>query len=218
MNDAVEQLKQRLASLGDELSTDKVDALNQLAWETNFDDADRKGEFPSQALEIAGQLSYPRGIAWGLLNQGTRDYFVGAFDVALSKGLESLALFRELEDEEGIGSALLGLGMVYWSIGQFDRAVESLHQSIDKLHRLGIKVREGWALTSLGGVYESVGDLDKAFECQTRCLELFREIDHRLVYRFINTFTISSNISAWPRARNSKIESCWALPKSTKHL
>ena len=179
MNDTVEQLKQQLASLGDEPSTGKVDVLNLLAWETTFSDADRKGEFASQALKIAGQLSYPKGIAWGLLNLGTRDYFVGAFDVALSKGLESLALFRELGDEEGIGSALLGIGMVYWSIGQFDRAVESLHQSIDKLHRLGIKVREGWALTSLGGVYESVGDLEKALECQTGCLELFRGIDHR---------------------------------------
>ena len=180
MNGTVQQLKQRLASLGDEPSREKVDALNELAWETNFGDADRKGEFASQALEIAGQLSYPRGIAWGLLNQATRDYFVGAFDAALSKCLESITLFRELEDEEGIASVLLGLGLVYWSIGQFDRAVESLHQSIDKLHRLGIKEREGWALTSLGGVYESVGDLEKAFECQTRCLELFQGMEHRL--------------------------------------
>ena len=180
MNDTVEQLKQRLASLGAEPSTEKVDVLNELALETNFGDPDRKGEFATQALEIARQLSYPRGIAWGLLNQATRDYFVGAFDAALSKGLESITLFRELEEEEGIASVLLGLGLVYWSIGQFDRAVESLHQSIDKLHRLGIKEREGWALTSLGGVYESVGDLEKAYECQTRCLELFRGMEHRL--------------------------------------
>ena len=179
MNDTVEQLKQRLASLAAEPSTEKVDLLNELAQETNFDDPDQKGKFATQALEIARQLSYPRGIAWGLLNQATRDYFVGAFDAALSKGLESITLFCEVE-EEGIASALLGLGLIYWSIGQFDRAVESLHESIDKLHRLGIKEREGWALTSLGGVYESVGDLEKAYECQTRCLELFRGMEHRL--------------------------------------
>ena len=180
MSDTVEQLKQRLASLGAEPSTEKVDVLNELAGETNFDDPDRKGELASQALEMAHQLSYPRGIAWGLLNQATRDYFVGAFDAALDKGLESINLFRELEDEEGIASVLLGLGLVYWSIGQFDRAVDCLHQSIDKLHGLGIKDREGWALTSLGGVYESVGDLEKAYECQTQCLELFRGMEYRL--------------------------------------
>ena len=180
MSDTVEQLKQSLASLGAEPSTEKVDVLNELAGETNFDDPDRKGELASQALEMARQLSYPRGIAWGLLNQATRDYFVGAFDAALNKGLESINLFRELEDEEGIATVLLGLGLVYWSIGQFDRAVESLHQSIDKLHGLGIKDREGWALTSLGGVYESVGDLEKAYECQTQCLELFRGMEYRL--------------------------------------
>ena len=86
MSDTVEQLKQSLASLGAEPSTEKVDVLNELAGETNFDDPDRKGELASQALEMARQLSYPRGIAWGLLNQATRDYFVGAFDAAPEQG------------------------------------------------------------------------------------------------------------------------------------
>ena len=57
MNDTVEQLKHRLAFRGAEPSTEKVDVLNELALETNFDDPDQKGKFASQALGIARLLS-----------------------------------------------------------------------------------------------------------------------------------------------------------------
>lgn len=57
MNDTVEQLKHRLAFRGAEPSTEKVDVLNELALETNFDDPDQKGKFASQALGIARPLS-----------------------------------------------------------------------------------------------------------------------------------------------------------------
>ena len=117
MTDRVAELAQQLAVLGGAHSEQKVDVLNQFACETNFQDIERRRGFAAQTMESAQEFACPRGIAWSLFNQGTHDFFVGAFDAALSKELETINLFGDLEDEEEIGSAPLGRGLVYWSIG-----------------------------------------------------------------------------------------------------
>ena len=54
-----------------------------------------------QGSGLAREISYPLGIAWGLLNHAYNDYFVARYDVAMSQALESLDIFEELEEPAG---------------------------------------------------------------------------------------------------------------------
>jgi signal transduction histidine kinase len=174
------ELEDKLRSMDGTDSKERVDALNDLAWEIGFSDVHRTADLAREATEIARRIEYPRGIAWGLLNGAYRDYFVADYDIALEKAREALALFEELGDAEGRANVLGGLGLVYWSVGDLEGAIASLHEGTEFFRESGNEEREAWGLTSLGGVYESIGDLDKGKECHLRALELFRSLDHEL--------------------------------------
>jgi signal transduction histidine kinase len=178
--DEVRRLEARLRELGDGVSTERVDALNALAWEVGFHDVVRTESLAREAMEGARVISYPRGLAWGLLNSGFRDYFVGDYEATLEKTREAQATFEEIDDRGGLGNCYTGRGLAFWSLGDFERAVESLHHAIEIFRELAADEREAWALTSLGGVYENVGDLPKALECHSRALALFRASGHAL--------------------------------------
>ena len=180
MIDTFSDLEQALESAGPAATRERVDALNALAWEVGFTNVHRTAELAQEAISLARELSYPHGIAWGLLNDAFRDYFIARYDVAMSKALESLEIFEGLEEPRGIGNVRIGLGLIFWSLGDYELAVSHLHAANELFHDIGDTDREAWGLTSLGGVYESVGDLDKSIECQTRALELFRSNDDGL--------------------------------------
>ena len=177
MTNTLSDLERALELAGPAATRERVDALNALAWEVGFTDVHRTAELAKEATSLARELSYPHGIAWGLLNDAYRDYFVARYDVAMSKALESLEIFEELEEPRGVGNVRMGLGLIFWSLGDYELAVSHLHAANQLFCDLGDTDREAWELTSLGGVYESVGDLDKSIECHTRALELFRGND-----------------------------------------
>lgn len=170
----IAQLAHALEAVGEARTRERVDALNALAWEIGFSDVFRQADMAREATEIARELDYPRGLAWGLLNQAYRDYFTADYPAALEKAKEALPIFEALEIPEGYGNTLFGFGLIYWSLGDFEQAVEAFHRGLTTFRDLDDPEREAWGLTSLGGVYESVGDLDKAMECQEAALIHFR--------------------------------------------
>lgn len=174
------ELERALELAGPKTSSQRVDALNALAWEIGFADIQRTGKLAEEAVTLSRELDYPRGLAWGLLNAAYRDYFAAHYDVAMSKGLEALEIFEEVDEPRGVGNVRMGLGLVYWSLGDFELAVSHLHFANSLFREFGDAEREAWGQTSLGGVYESVGDFEKSIECQRRALELFQESDDAL--------------------------------------
>ena len=180
MTNILSDLKRALELAGPAATRERVDALNALAREIGFTNVHRTAELAKEATSFARELSYPHGIAWGLLNDAYRDYFIARYDVAMSKALESLEIFEEIEEPRGVGNVRMGLGLIFWSLGDYELAVSHLHAANQLFCDLGDTDREAWGLTSLGGVYESVGDLDKSIECHTRALELFRGNDDGL--------------------------------------
>jgi len=177
VTDTLSDLEQALESAGPAATRERVDALNTLAWEVGFTNVHRTAELAQEAISLSRKLSYPHGIAWGLLNDAFREYFLARYDVAMSEALESLEIFEELEEPLGIGNVRMGLGLIFWSLGDYELAVSHLHAAIQLFRDVEDAGREAWGLTSLGGVYESIGDLDKSIECQSRALELFRDND-----------------------------------------
>ena len=180
MKQKIAELENKLSALGAARSRETVDTLNDLAWQIGFADVHRAAELAARATQIARDLAYDRGIAWGLLNQAYFDYFVAEYDSALSKAREAATIFETTGDRKGTGNVLGGFGLIYWSLGDFERAVESLHEGVEIFRDLGDEDREAWGLTSLGGVYESIGDLEKSVDYQERARKLFEKLGDRV--------------------------------------
>jgi signal transduction histidine kinase len=180
--DIVEELERKLAALPKEKadSEERVDLLNELAWEIGLQDASRAVTLGSEARELAHKLSYTKGIAFSLLNEAFYHYFAANYEKALASGRQSLDLFREIGDRGGEANALYGAGMVHWSLGDFEKALQEMHQGLSIFREVGNKRRAAWVVTSIGGVFENLGDLEKALGFHNQSLALFGEVGDKL--------------------------------------
>jgi signal transduction histidine kinase len=178
---SIEELEGRLAALrkDDSAVEERIDLLNQLAWEIGFQNVDRAAELTLEAKALATERSYRKGIAFSRLNEAFGDYYFAKHQRALAGSREALDLFREIGERGGEANALFGLGMVHWSLGDFEKALQYMHESLDLFRELAHPTREAWLVTSIGGVYENLGDLDKALEFHNRSLEIFRSVGDR---------------------------------------
>jgi predicted ATPase/class 3 adenylate cyclase len=75
---------------------------------------------------------------------------------------DSLALFRELEDERGIARSLMSLGNVHRRRGEYDRAEELFEESLSIYRRIGDFFNEGGAMMNLAELASARGDTAQA--------------------------------------------------------
>ncbi len=178
---SIEEFEGRLAALpkDDSVVEERIDLLNQLAWEIGFQNVDRAAELTLEAKALATERSYQKGIAFSGLNEAFGDYYFAQHQRALAGRREALDLFREIGERGGEANALFGLGMVHWSLGDFEKALQYMHESLDLFRELAHPTREAWVVTSIGGIYENLGNLDKALEFHNRSLELFCSLGDR---------------------------------------
>jgi predicted ATPase/serine/threonine protein kinase len=100
------------------------------------------------------------------------------YDVAEALSSESLALYRELEDQPGIALSLWVLGNVAWVRG--DTAARSLFEEAVALAKaVGFKETAAWLLFSLALLASSQGEYTRACTLYEEGLALFREIEHK---------------------------------------
>jgi signal transduction histidine kinase len=182
MNPRIKKLEDDLAALSEEeaQSTTKVDILNELVSEIGWDDPERAASLATQAYELSRKISYKKGIAQGILNQAIQAYYVSDFEIALARGNEALARFKEIGDRNGEGDVLNGLGFVFWGLGDYEKALHFMHESLLIYQETGKRRREGWSLYAMGGVYENIGDFENALRYNHRSLEIFSDLEQPL--------------------------------------
>ena len=71
---------------------------------------------------------------------------------------QSLAMFRELEDEQGTGILLYRLGLLALDLGEAERARPLLERSLEMFQRAGFRRGETQAIGALGSLARAVGD------------------------------------------------------------
>lgn len=183
MNKAqIEILERQIAALppSKSESKEKVDLLNNLAWNIGFSDIENARSRAEQALQLADKIAYEKGRADAILNLAYYDYFVGKFEHALRRAADGLELYRKLNDEEGIANVQAGYGMIYWSLGDYEKALHYMLDGLQRFEKLDNSERQAWSHTSLGGVYENLKDFDKALTHHQKSLEMFSALGDRL--------------------------------------
>lgn len=158
----------------------RVDLLNELAWQSIPLDHERTKRLSEEALELARELSYSKGVTYARLNLAGHQFFVAEYETALNNIREALADLEGTDDTEGKARASLFQAYVYWSLGDYEWAIETFHRSIQLFQEVGDPEQEGWALNALGGVYDALGDLDMALGYHLRSFELFKRQSYKV--------------------------------------
>ena len=176
MSDKVLELEKRVKQLEGN-TPEKVDLLNDLAWECAMDHPQKALDTAVYALQMAREVAYEKGEAMALSNVGFAHYLFSNHEPALARAMDALALFEKLGDVQGRARALVVTASVHQSLGDYDRALEAAFEGL-RLHRqLGDKGLEGrgWTLNGIGGAYHDMGDYERALQYHQESLQIFEQ-------------------------------------------
>lgn len=177
MNLKVKELEAKLPTV--EEGEEKVDILNELAWELWTADTPRAIEFTLAGLELAQTLQYEKGLAYARLNEGVI-YWQTDVDKAIPNFLDALQWFEKAGDKTGEANTLGLMGIIYWSFGDFERGFDLAIKGLELFKEVQDLTGEGWAYNTLGGFHYDLKDYSQTLSYFQCGLEIFKKIKNRV--------------------------------------
>ncbi|HEU4883104.1 MAG TPA: diguanylate cyclase [Longimicrobium sp.] len=169
------------ALAGSAEARERVDALNERAWELRMLDAPRSARVADDALALAEAEGYPAGIALALRTLGTHDYLGQAdYEGAMLRFQRAMALLEQADDPRGRGDVLNGMGNVHWRRGEYPEAMRMHLRALELQRAQGDRAGEGHSLNALGNVSYHLGDYGQALDYYQASLKLREEIGDRV--------------------------------------
>lgn len=151
---------------------EKVDTLNALFRYHLNRNPKKAVEYTQEALHLAQEIDYKKGIATALNNMGVAYKNQGIFDKSLKFYIEALEINREIENKEGIANALNNIGTIYSLKYDHERALGYFKEALSIYENLGNEDRISGGLNNIGNVYSDLKRYDEALEYYNRALEL----------------------------------------------
>ncbi|MBV5349314.1 DUF5112 domain-containing protein [bacterium] len=151
--------------------TNKVKSLSDLCWEYRFKSADSALIFGNQALQLATEINYPKGIA-----QAYNDMAIILIDRAnyrsASKYLgEAMKIREQLNDLPGMASLYNKLGIIDQKQGRLKEALENQISALKIYRKLNQDKWIGYTLNNIAIIHQNLGNLDKALKYHREALD-----------------------------------------------
>lgn len=175
---SVQSLENQLADIDPGETRERVDALNELAWEIGLNETRRAYALALEARSIADRLEYRRGRALANRTVAYCSMFFGRMKDAIDLIRATLGEFQELGEIMGESTGRDILSNAYMLIGSYDQALQESLQSLTINRLIRYARGEAWALNNIGNIWFEVGDMDKALDHFVESLEKFRSIPY----------------------------------------
>src|SRR6187431_1711356 len=160
---------------------EKIDDLNQHAWEVRVSDLPKSFELSLESVKLARTINYPKGLAEGLRSLGFSYVRYSKNDEAAPLLKESLSLYQSLND-------LKGQAVVYEYLGIIERNWGNLGASLDlllKANKLVLQIDsqeiEITCSYQLGVTYKHLGDHENALDYLYKTLSLAKKMNFTLM-------------------------------------
>ncbi len=150
--------------------TNKVKLLSDLCWDYRFISADSALNFGEQALQLAKEINFTKGIA-----QAYNDMAIIFIDRANYRRAteylnESLKIREKQNDWAGIASIYNKLGIIDQKQGRLKEALEHQISALKIYQKLGQDKWIGHCLNNIAIIHQNLGNLDKAMEYHQKAL------------------------------------------------
>lgn len=151
--------------------TQKVNLLNDLAWELKFDDPQQAIVHLDSALSLARKLNFKKGEGNAFNFRGVVEDIHGNSEAAIRFFEKSLAIREALGDRKGVASLLNNIGNVRENQSDYLGALQSYQKSLKIREELGDTARIIRARYNLAIVMESMGYYPEALDNIFKYLE-----------------------------------------------
>ena len=155
-----------------------VDILNELAYQFVSVNADTAILYAGNALEMAEQLDYKKGIAVAYGRFGSAYFSKAQDDLSLESYLKSLKMSEEQGDSVNLCFVYQGLGIIYDVMGQEEDAIATLEKALILADKLSLDQRKTHIYLSLSIVSNQIDEKDKAMMYVRNSLKISEDINY----------------------------------------
>ena len=159
---------------------DKIDQLNQEAWDVRVHDSPKAFELSKESVALARSISYHEGLAHGLQSLGFCYVRLSKNNEGLALLKESLSLFESLHDVKGQAVVIEYLGIIQRNWGNFGGSLVLLFKALDLNIQTGFTESEAFVHYQIGVTYKYLGNFEKALDSLYKSLSIHRETKNRL--------------------------------------
>ncbi len=157
----------------------KVNLLNKIASDIFFIETDSMYSFANEALEIAENIDYKKGIAEAYNNLGIYYRENGLYDEASKYHFRSLEIMESIGDKNGIARCYNLIGIIYYYLSDYDLSLKYYLKALD----INIEQNDtkwiGGNSNNIGMIYEMKGDYQKALEYYNKSLEINKQLGNK---------------------------------------
>lgn len=153
-----------------------INKLNELGWEMMFNNPDTSIILGNQALSLAENIQWKKGIANSSRNLGVYYYLISNGPKALEYLMKALKIEEELGNENGIARTLNNIGLVYYDQGEYPRALDYYLKTLKIDEKLGDKSGMAATMGNIGNIYEKHLDYQRSLDYHSRALAISLEL------------------------------------------
>jgi tetratricopeptide (TPR) repeat protein len=180
--------------------TNKVNVINELAWEYRKSNADTAIILSDQALLLAKKLNWKKGEAKSERQIGWFNYLNANYDSSIDHYNKTLAICEILiasSDNALIkagkavkGKTLCNIGVVFYTQSDYPKALGYYLKGLKTAEEIGDKQQVGSAYNNIGSIYNSQSNYPSALEYYLKSLKIAEEVGDKK-----QVGTISGNIA-----------------------
>jgi len=159
---------------------EKIDKLNQQAWDTRMNDSPKSFGLSKESIALARSIDYQKGLAHGLKSLAFCLVRIAKNEEAVPLLNEALSMFELLDDLEGQAVANGLLAITQRNGGDAVASLKLSFKALELSHKIGFRENEGSDLYFIGVTYRQLGNFEKALDYLYQSLHIFREDENRL--------------------------------------
>jgi class 3 adenylate cyclase/rubrerythrin len=157
----------------------KVNTLLDIGAQLFRSEPDSSMVYSSQAIDLATEINFKKGLAYAYKNMGLGHYVKGEFSDVLIHWEKSLAIFEDINDETGISNLLNNLGAVYQTKGDDPKALGYFIRSVKIAEKIQDSSRIGTAYLNIGALYSNEeSTYDDALAAYNKSKDIFSKMGY----------------------------------------
>ncbi len=159
----------------------KIDNLNSVADEMRVNDSTKAMTLSREAVELATEIHYEKGLARGLATLGFSYIRISQHEEAQNCLDKSYELFTSLNDKHGQCDILEYYGIIQRSLGNLEASLSYLFKALALAEEINYKKTESQCLYHVGASYRYLGKYDEALNYFLKSLDKARLINYSMV-------------------------------------
>ncbi len=189
-NPLLDSLRQVLSNSSD--SPQKIDVLNDIAWELKFDDPEEARKYLAQAIELSNKIDYKKGAGQAYNNWGVVETIHENKSKAIANYEKALVIRQELDDKKGVASIYNNIGNLQSELEAYEDALISFQYSLRIREELKDSQKIANVHYNISVTNEIWGNYSEALDHIFQCLEISQQMNDQS--NIINAYNVIGNI------------------------